>query len=89
MLEERGLPLDTHGALRAGDATFHCGWTLHGAPPNPSSAMRPVMTIIYVADGTRVAEPNSDAQRFDMKVWLRGLKPVDLVSGALNPLLYP
>ena len=89
MLDERGLPLETHGALSAGDATFHCGWTLHGAPPNPSSAMRSVMTIIYVADGTRVSEPNSDAQRLDLKVWLRGLHPGDLVGSALNPLLYP
>ncbi|HMK11467.1 MAG TPA: phytanoyl-CoA dioxygenase family protein [Acidimicrobiales bacterium] len=89
MLEERDLPLETHGALRAGDATFHCGWTLHGAPPNPTDAMRPVMTIIYAADGTRVAEPNSDAQRLDLRVWLRGLQPGDLVDSPLNPRLHP
>jgi len=89
MLEERDLPLETHGALHAGDATFHCGWTLHGAPPNPTDAMRPVMTIIYLADGARVAEPNSDAQRLDLEVWLRGLQPADIVDSPLNPRLFP
>src|SRR3954447_12027946 len=49
MVEERGLKLETHGALRAGDATFHAGWMLHSAPPNPTNQMRPVMTIIYFA----------------------------------------
>ncbi len=44
----------THGALRAGDATFHAGWTIHGAAGNPSTTMRSVMTIIYFADGVRV-----------------------------------
>lgn len=89
MLAARGLPLETHGALGAGDATFHCGWTLHGAPPNPTDAMRPVMTIIYVADGTRVSAPQSDAQKLDLKVWLPGLRPGDLVDSPINPVLWP
>ena len=42
---------------RAGDATFHAGWTLHSAGPNPTAAMRSVMTVIYVADGMVVATP--------------------------------
>src|SRR6185295_14989007 len=33
--------------LRAGDATFHSGRTLHSARPNLSPARREVMTVIY------------------------------------------
>jgi ectoine hydroxylase-related dioxygenase (phytanoyl-CoA dioxygenase family) len=88
-VRDRGLRTATHGALAAGDATFHAGWTLHRAPPNPTSAVRPVMTVIYFADGTRVAEPVDDFQRFDLALWLKGLAPGDLAASERNPLLYP
>lgn len=45
--------------MRAGDTTFHAGQTLHGAPGNPTSNAREVVTIIYFADGTRLFEPNN------------------------------
>jgi ectoine hydroxylase-related dioxygenase (phytanoyl-CoA dioxygenase family) len=88
MIAERSLTLDTHGALAAGDATFHAGWMLHSAPPNPTGTLRSVMTIIYFPDGTRVSEPTGPAQAFDLKIWLRGLAPGDLAAGELNPLLW-
>lgn len=89
MLDEKGLPLDSHGALAAGDATFHAGWTLHSAPPNPSDSVRSVMTVIYMADGIRVTEPVNEAQRNDMANWLTGCQPGDLAAGPRNPLVYP
>ena len=88
MIAERGLSVETHGALAAGDATFHAGWMLHSAPPNPTGVLRSVMTIIYFADGTRVSTPAGKAQEFDLKIWLRGLSPGDLAAGELNPLLW-
>jgi ectoine hydroxylase-related dioxygenase (phytanoyl-CoA dioxygenase family) len=88
MIEEHGLRVETHGALAAGDATFHAGWTLHCAPANPTANMRPVMTVIYVADGARVAEPRSPFQEFDLKMWLPGLAPGDLVDTEKNPLVW-
>ena len=45
------------------------------------------MTVIYMADGIRVAEPDSDAQRLDLRHWLRGLAPGDLAAGKGNRLL--
>ena len=89
MKDGKPAAVTTHGALRAGDATFHAGWTIHGAAANPSPTMRSVMTIIYFADGTRIAAPNSDAQRGDHKVWLASLPPGELAVGPKNPLVYP
>jgi ectoine hydroxylase-related dioxygenase (phytanoyl-CoA dioxygenase family) len=88
-VRERGLPEDTHGALAAGDATFHAGWTLHRAGANPTNQHRPVMTVIYFADGARVTEPADDAQRFDLTMWLKGLQPGDIAATDRNPRLYP
>ena len=87
MIDDAQLPLDTHGDLRAGDATFHAGWTLHSAGPNPTGTTRPVMTVIYFADGLHVAEPKRDAQRFDLAVWLPGLEPGERAATPLNPVL--
>jgi ectoine hydroxylase-related dioxygenase (phytanoyl-CoA dioxygenase family) len=87
MIERERLPLETHGALAAGDATFHAGWTLHSAGANPTGTTRPVMTVIYFADGLHVSEPERDAQRFDLAVWLPGLQPGDRAATPTNPVL--
>ena len=86
LLADRKLEMVTHGALAAGDATFHAGWTLHRAPGNPTARMREVMTVIFMADGTRVAEPTTDPQRNDLARFLPGLRPGDVVAGPSNPL---
>jgi hypothetical protein len=80
--------LETHGALRAGDATFHAGWTLHRAGGNPTPQDRPVMTVIYVADGAIVQPPAHPYQEFDRMVWLGGAEPGQLVDGESNPVLF-
>ncbi|WP_241242875.1 hypothetical protein [Paenibacillus whitsoniae] len=47
-----------------------------------------MMTVIYFADGTKVAEPDSRARENDLNSWLPGLKPGDLAASPQNPLLY-
>ncbi len=89
VIAERGLQKQTHGALAAGDATFHAGWTVHSAGGNPTSMMRSVMTVIYVADGARVSKQIAPGQRADHKIWLGGQPPGSLVGGELNPRLWP
>lgn len=88
LVKERGYRLATHGALAAGDATFHNGLVLHRAPPNPTGVLRAVMTVIYFEDGVRVAEPDSPFQEHDMKTWLPGCSPGDAAASEINPVLY-
>ncbi|TXK72273.1 phytanoyl-CoA dioxygenase family protein [Paenibacillus sp. N3.4] len=87
-IEARSIPQANYGAMAAGDATFHAGWTMHAAPGNPTDHMRKVITVIYFADGTRAAEPESKAQASDLTHWLPGCQPGDLAASPLNPLLY-
>ncbi len=75
--------------LQAGDATFHTGATLHGAGANRSQRVREVLTVIYYAAGTRVAEPANDNQRVDLEVFLPGVRPGEEAKSELNPVLFP
>jgi ectoine hydroxylase-related dioxygenase (phytanoyl-CoA dioxygenase family) len=87
-IADKGFPIVSYGAMAAGDATFHAGWTLHSAPGNPTETMREVMTIIYYADGAKVAEPDSNARRNDLQAWLPGCRPGGLAASPLNPVVY-
>lgn len=86
-IQERGYTIEESGSMAAGDATFHSGWTLHGAPGNSSSTMREVMTIIYFPDGTHVGPTDNENRKADLDAWLPGLKSGDLAASSLNPVV--
>lgn len=88
MVQERGYGIASSGAMRAGDATFHSGWTLHGAPSNSSDTAREVMTIIYYEDGTRVSRFDDPSRRGDRDAFFPGLEPGDLAESDTSPLLF-
>ena len=89
LVKERGFPIDYAGGIRAGDATFHNGWTIHGAPGNESpDTTREVMTIIYLEDGAIITPPDSGSRENDLRRWFPGLKPGDSAASDLNPLVY-
>ncbi|KRB48164.1 MULTISPECIES: phytanoyl-CoA dioxygenase family protein [unclassified Terrabacter] len=87
LVSERGLVVDEPVAMRAGDASFHSGWTVHKALGNSSSRMREVMTVIWFADGLSVLEPANPAQANDLASWLPGLAPGDVAASPANPVL--
>jgi ectoine hydroxylase-related dioxygenase (phytanoyl-CoA dioxygenase family) len=87
IVQERGYPVTRATTMRAGDATFHAGWTLHAAPGNSSDRLREVMTVIYVADGARVTAPVNSHQEADRQTWLMGLEPGQWIDSDLNPLV--
>lgn len=86
-LATRDFPI-AREAMCAGDATFHSGWTLHMAPGNNTDLMREIMTVIYVADGARIVEPDNPHRPADLARWFPGQKPGELIGSHLNPLLY-
>jgi ectoine hydroxylase-related dioxygenase (phytanoyl-CoA dioxygenase family) len=88
LVSERGFPRHSCGAMRAGDATFHYGWTLHSAPGNATDRTREVMTIIYFANGTRILPPDNPHRQNDLDTWLPGQKPGEVAASPLNPLVY-
>lgn len=75
------------GAMAAGDASFHMGWTLHRAEPNVTSNDREVMTVIWFADGARVTEAANPGQRLDRLLWLGDIEPGELAASDLNPVV--
>ncbi len=87
-VKERGFERVCHGAMKAGDATFHSGWTLHCAPGNNSERTREVMTVIYFADGTKVKEPDNQNRKNDLAEWLPGCVPGGPAASPLNPVLF-
>ncbi len=87
-IRSRGLRIAPGVGMPAGDATFHYGWTLHGAPANATRRLREAMTIIWFADGARVTEPDNANRKRDLARWLPGLSAGDLAASSLNPLAF-
>lgn len=86
-LDRTSFPVEGPGHMKAGDATFHLGWTVHSAGANRSEKMREVMTVIYFADGARITEPKSNYQQADLDAWFPGQKAGDIAASPLNPVL--
>lgn len=87
-VEAQGFEVSTPPSMKAGDATFHRGWTIHSASGNNSGTLtREVMTIIYFADGTNVTRPQNENQEADRVAWLGSLPPGEKAASELNPIL--
>ena len=86
-VKEKNFPISRATTMKAGDATWHRGFTIHNAPGNNSAKMREVMTVIYMADGARISPYSNDWQKSDHKKWLMD-KPIgELIDSELNPRL--
>lgn len=87
LVKERGYPVHNE-PMKAGDCTFHYGWTLHTAPGNSSDKNREVMTVIYYEDGINTLVPDNPNRQDDLAGWLPGVQGGELAVSPLNPLLY-
>jgi ectoine hydroxylase-related dioxygenase (phytanoyl-CoA dioxygenase family) len=87
IIAANNYPVTRAEVMKAGDATWHYGYTIHKAPGNNSGITREVMTIIYVADGAKITQPENKWQEDDHKIWLMSLPVGNLVASELNPLV--
>ncbi|MEM7129831.1 MAG: phytanoyl-CoA dioxygenase family protein [Chloroflexota bacterium] len=83
----KNYPKDV-SAYDLGEVSFHRGWTFHRAGPNQTDQMRGVMTIIYMEDGMKVAQPKNASQQSDWDRWLPGAKLGEVIGTHLNPVVY-
>lgn len=86
-VQEKKFNVSRPKFMKAGDATWHRGLTLHKAPGNNSKLMREVMTIIYIAEGAHVTLPANENQEKDRERWFQGLMPGELAASPINPLV--
>jgi ectoine hydroxylase-related dioxygenase (phytanoyl-CoA dioxygenase family) len=84
-VKNNNFPITRATEMKAGDATWHYGYTMHSAPGNRSAQMREVMTIIYFADGARVHEPQNSWQAKDLEVWMMNTPIGQKIDTELNP----
>jgi ectoine hydroxylase-related dioxygenase (phytanoyl-CoA dioxygenase family) len=86
-IREHQFPMSCAAGMRAGDSSWHYGNTVHHTSANESERRREMMTITYMADGARVAQPVHEAQVYELNNWLAGLPPGRLAASELNPLV--
>lgn len=92
--------LKNYGAMAAGDASFHSGWTLHSSRKNVSDRTREALVIVYYADGAKITMPPVPADALPQEQFaavirqrnlsgcLPGLKPGDIAQTKMNPIVY-
>jgi ectoine hydroxylase-related dioxygenase (phytanoyl-CoA dioxygenase family) len=75
-------------AFGIGDVSFHAGWTFHRAGSNTTAQPREVMTVIYMDQDMRLAEPKNKNQIADTERWCPDVQVGEVVASPLNPVLY-
>jgi hypothetical protein len=90
----RKYPIVSHAPLAPGDATFHHGWLIHGAPPNFSGRTRKAFAMTFIADGSRRFRPRGRRQQHDGEElesyahWLKDVRPGAKIRHPAVPLVW-
>lgn len=86
--------------MAVGDVSWHHGWTLHAAAPQPPHTQpRLALAVCFFADGARILARSSDPSvRKDMlhdedaesySSWLKGLPDGSVARHPQLPVVYP
>jgi ectoine hydroxylase-related dioxygenase (phytanoyl-CoA dioxygenase family) len=71
-----------------GDVSFHAGWTFHRAEANTLQKPREVMTVIYMDEEMRLAEPKNKNQVIDKQELCPGVLIGAIIDSPLTPQIY-
>jgi ectoine hydroxylase-related dioxygenase (phytanoyl-CoA dioxygenase family) len=76
--------------MRAGDATFHNGWLVHGASANESTTLRSAMVVTYYPSFTCAHNPfKNGSQRGDAQAFCGGVEEGGLADNdETNPVVW-
>jgi ectoine hydroxylase-related dioxygenase (phytanoyl-CoA dioxygenase family) len=88
MIDAERIPIVTCAPIKAGDACFHYGWTLHAAGANCSQTLREAMIVTFFADGMRVMTPTNPSQESDRVRFLGNRPPGAVADSDLNTLVW-
>lgn len=88
------------GAMAVGDVSWHHGWTLHCASPQPpDTPQRLALAVSFFADGARLLARKSDPSVYKHMLhdedaesygsWLGQLKDGAVARTAHLPIVYP
>ncbi|MBS1735356.1 MAG: phytanoyl-CoA dioxygenase family protein [Bacteroidetes bacterium] len=86
-VKKNNFEITRANTMKAGDATWHYGFTIHNAPGNKSDTMREVFTIIYLADDAKITPPKNSWQENDLKSWLMSKEIGTPADSEFNPLV--
>jgi ectoine hydroxylase-related dioxygenase (phytanoyl-CoA dioxygenase family) len=82
------LPID-ETPFELGEVSFHLGYTFHRAGPNKTPHMREVMTIIYMDEDMRLAEPtNKNQENMWKDLGNYGVSTGGVIRSPINPVVY-
>eukprot|EP00775_Hariotina_reticulata_P001462 gene1462-1804_t len=99
-LADRGYLLDGTGAMSVGDVSWHHGWLLHAAGPQPQDTQpRLAIAVSFFADGAKLLARQTDPSVLQDMLhdedaesygeWLQGMKDGCVARHPLLPLVYP
>jgi ectoine hydroxylase-related dioxygenase (phytanoyl-CoA dioxygenase family) len=71
-----------------GELSYHYGWTYHSAGRNSTDRAREVITIIYMDQDIKLAEPTIDWHAKEISKWTPGIKPGEVPASQFNPVLW-
>jgi ectoine hydroxylase-related dioxygenase (phytanoyl-CoA dioxygenase family) len=71
-----------------GEVSYHLGWTFHRAGQNATEHPRAVMTMIYMDENMRLANPTNQQQVNDWHGWCPGAVIGEVIDTPKNPVLY-
>jgi ectoine hydroxylase-related dioxygenase (phytanoyl-CoA dioxygenase family) len=86
--KHRGFELCCH-QYKAGDVSFHLGWSFHCALPNTGSETRKVFSIVYMDENIRLTDRTGKTPlEIISRNWCPGCEVNGLLSSSLNPVVF-